>query len=312
MGYVVLTACTNRKRVSPEPGMQARAMAPAALAAVAESWLARVRTASCEVQAGSLYAGRGFVEARTVAANGNLYIVSAGLGVVAASLEVPAYDLTIAPGATDNVLALVTDTASPSDWWEAGPARSPFATRLQDLAALHPGELILAALPGTYLLMVADDLSRLADRVEGRLRLFCAAPPSGLPGQLGAALMPYDSRLDGPDSPLPGTIADFAQRAMRHFVEVVVPGAPAGSDAATHRAGVERALTGLRSPASIHRARATDAEILELIARHWGRADGRSTRMLRLIRDELGRACEQGRFVRLFQEAAAQRAVSLQ
>ena len=292
--------------------MQARAMTPGGLAAVAECWLDRVRTASCEVQAGRLYAGRGFAEARTVAASGSLYIVSAGLGVVSASLEVPAYDLTIAPGAADNVLARVTDKASPPDWWEVGPARSPFATRLQDLAALHPGELILAALPGTYLLMVADDLSRLADRAEGRLRLFCAAPPTGLPGQLSAALMPYDSRLDGPDSPLPGTLGDFAQRAMRHFVEIVLPGTPAGSDIASHKAAVEQSLTDLRSPASIRRARATDAEIVELIARHWSQTDGRSTRMLRLIRDELGRACEQGRFVRLFQQAAAHRAVSLQ
>jgi hypothetical protein len=124
--------------------------------------------------------------------------------------------------------------------------------------------------------------------------------------------MPDESRFSGPDSPLPGTLSDFAQRAMRHFVQAVLPRAPAGGDATSHQVAVEQSLIGLRSQADIRRNRVPDGEIIELIARHWTRADGKSARMLRLLRDQLGLACEQGRFARLFQEAAAQRAVALQ
>ena len=123
MGYVVLTSCTNRKRVNAAPGMRARAMAPGVLAAVAECWLDRIGNAVCAVQAESLYAGRGFSEARSVAASESFYIVSAGLGVVPADLRVPAYDLTIAPGAPDNVLALVSGTMVGLAATSAGLAR---------------------------------------------------------------------------------------------------------------------------------------------------------------------------------------------
>src|SRR3546814_9801405 len=42
-------------------------------------------------------------------------------------------------------------------------------------------------------------------------------------------LMPYDDRLDGCDSPLPGTRSDFASRAAHHFVEAVVLDTPKAS-----------------------------------------------------------------------------------
>jgi len=309
MRYVVITACTNRKRVAAPVGLKAASLTPGSLASVAEAWLGRLRSATPAVKAEGLYAGRAFAEARRIANDGNLYIVSAGLGLVQAQAEVPAYGLTIAAGTADNVLARVIGPAAPVDWWRLGPARSPFNIDVLELAEQHPGVLILAALPSGYLLMVAADLTRLADRTDGRLRLFCAAPPADMPEALRMAVMPYDTRFDGPDSPLAGTLSDFAQRAMRHFVESVIPSASAGSTASHHTA-VRDALANLRAPACITRGRASDSEIIELIASHWGRADGKSTRMLRLLRDQLGVACEQGRFVRLFQ-AAASRAVAV-
>jgi hypothetical protein len=52
--------------------------------------------------------------------------------------------------------------------------------------------------------------------------------------------------------------------------------------------------------------RVTDEEIVVLIREHWSAAQAQSTRMLRLLRDDLGVACEQGRFSRLFRRVRSQ------
>ena len=63
----------------------------------------------------------------------------------------------------------------------------------------------------------------------------------------------------------------------------------------------------LGRPTNAPRTRKSDSEILNLIHRRWRRVEGRSGRMLRLLRDEEMIACEQGRFRRLFLLAASQR-----
>lgn len=236
----------------------------------------------------------------------DLYVVSAGLGVIHAGTAIPSYSLTVAPGGTDDVLSVVSEAASTSDWWQAGPANSPFHTSLDEIVRRHEGRLILAALPSTYLWMLADDFERILGQVGDRLRLFCAAPPLNLAHRLGAAVMPYDARFDGPDSPLPGTQSDFAQRAMRHFARTVLAHGPDATTEA-HRVAVERALADFRPRASVARDKATDAEIIALVIQNWKTADGRSGRMLRFLRDTIGIACEQRRFARLFHAAAEQR-----
>ena len=305
--FVVLTACTNRKRIAPPTELRATSLSAGPLQLVASCWLDRLRQASPCVRAGDLYAGRGFTEARAAAGHANFYVVSAGLGIIRTDVTIPAYSLTVAPGADDSVLGRMEGSTAIADWWRAGPTNSPFHVSLDEIVRQHKGRLILAALPSAYLKMLACDLENLSEQARGRLRLFCAARPAGLPGSLTKAVMPYDARLDGPDSPAPGTRSDFAQRAMRHFTEIILPQSDAAATAGAHRTAVERALTSFRPQRSIERSKATDAEIIALIAQHWGAAGGRAGRMLRLLRDSLGIACEQRRFTHLFQTAIERR-----
>jgi hypothetical protein len=86
---------------------------------------------------------------------------------------------------------------------------------------------------------------------------------------------------------------------MRHFVESVLPENLRGS-AQQHAVRVEAALQGWTAPRSRHRTRATDEEIVALIRMHWFVANGQIGRMLRLLRDDLGVACEQRRLSQLF------------
>ncbi len=301
---IILTACTNRKRIVPPAELRAASLPAGSLSAVASCWLTRLRRASPSIRAGDLYAGRGFGEARAAAGSADLYIASAGLGIVHADATVPTYSLTVAPGASDDVLSLVDEAASVADWWRAGPANSPFHAGLDDIVRRCDSQLVLAALPSAYLKMLAGDLERFLDQIGDHLRLFCAAPPAGLPSRLVETIMPYDARFDGPDSPLPGTRSDFAQRAMRHFARTVLPRSGPTATSKAHWAAVERAMTGLKLRVSVDRGKATDAEIIALVVQNWGAAGGRSGQMLRLLRDGLGVACEQRRFARLFQAAA--------
>jgi hypothetical protein len=132
------------------------------------------------------------------------------------------------------------------------------------------------------------------------------SPASAIPETLRPFLLPYDARFDGPDAPLPGTRSDFAQRSLSHFVEAVLAH-HAQADFDGHAEAVERLLSGLRRRSTPGRTRQPDKEIIALIRRHWNEARGQSSRMLRLLRDDLGVACEQGRFRTLFLAARERR-----
>ena len=81
---------------------------------------------------------------------------------------------------------------------------------------------------------------------------------------------------------------------------------PDGS-AEFHAAAVAEALGRFPSPPRFFRSPRTDVEIADLILANWERAEGKSSRMLRVLRDDLDIACEQSRFARLFRETAARR-----
>ncbi len=65
--------------------------------------------------------------------------------------------------------------------------------------------------------MITDDLVSTDSFKEGRLRIFTRAAVGDVDPYLRTFVLGYDERLDGPKSPLPGTKADFAQRALHHF-----------------------------------------------------------------------------------------------
>ena len=309
MPAIVLTACTNRKKRRPSPGLTAGSLPKGALAEVAEAWLSRIAATQERIAANELYCGRSFVEARLAAERRGaaLFVASAGLGLIDADTEIPSYSLTVSNGAADNVLARVEGGArTPADWWRRVSTRSPFGERLEDLARRRSEGPILVALAAPYLRMLEGDLAGLPETVKERLRIFVRSGDAVVAEGLRRCVMPYDGRLDGEESPLRGTHGDFAQRAARHFAEAILGD---GNDMSLeeHRTAVKRHLARLTPPSPIQRAPATDDQIKEHIRAHWAAADGRVSRMLRVLRDELQVACEQGRFGGLFREVQAER-----
>jgi hypothetical protein len=306
---VIITACSSRKSVKPVRMLRAATIPKGSFREVGSCWIDRVRTSAKLVSAGELYQGRSFFEscAAADALGCDLYIVSAGLGLVARETLIPAYSITVANGSPDDIRHRVSDVANglASRWWNLVSRRSPLGTGIAELVRETSG-LVLIALPSGYLEMVADDLAELHGRSIRRLRIFTLALPEAFPGKLRRAVMPYDDRLDGPDSERPGTRSDFAPRALRHFADRVLSKFPEG-DLDAHRRAVNSTLAGWRRPKTPVRSRRTDAEMKALIRANWKAAGGRSGRMLRVLRDDLEIACEQSRFAKLFTEVSARR-----
>ncbi|MDH4744215.1 hypothetical protein OMP43_09325 [Sphingomonas sp. CBMAI 2297] len=298
---ILITACTKKKMGDAQ--VSAADIPAGPIEAVGSQWIAAISADQERTLAARLYQGGSHAESRRAAEDSGYphLIVSAGLGLIAADAEVPNYAASVLAG-EDDILAKLGDNPDASHWWRWLQGRSPFAQSLKTAILATDGPCLIA-LPRPYLDMIEADLLSLPEQVLDRVRLFCGAQA---PAALAHLQMPYDDRLDGPDSPYRGTRSNFASRALRHFATRVLPGKE-GHMVAQHTAAVQAALAGWTRPIRTSGIRKSDAELREILAAHWEAMGGRSTRMLRLLRDELGIACEQGRFAALIRDMREER-----
>lgn len=304
---LVITTCSNRKRRLIADGLRMSAVPNAPIDDLAADWVRRLTGAADMLPAHDVYAGRSFREAvlASVLLDARLMVASAGVGLIQADCPIPSYDCTILADSPDSVATRVAGDYSPAAWWRKLGTMSPFAQPLAS-AAEAAGGLICAALSGAYIDLIAEELRALPGATLQRLRLFTRAPLGRVPPNLQTYVMPYDDRLDGPDSPVRGTRGDFAGRALHHFAKYVVTDRDRRS-AADHSSAVERSLAGWRLTERFDRQRLDDAAILDLIRKHWDDERGSASRMLRRFRDDLNIACEQGRFADLARHVKAER-----
>jgi hypothetical protein len=281
------------------------ALPSAQLADLVSEWTARLRSAPELFLAREVYGGRGFREAVAAAEalDADIIVVSAGLGLIRSSAKIPAYACTTIPGSADSVAARVLGDFSAPNWWAALKGKSTFNSPLLGNAGIDSG-LILAALSDAYIELVSDELLALPSIVLSNLRLFTRAPLRRVEPGLRPFVMPYDDRLDGPDSLVPGTRGDFAGRALRHFATTIVSDGDL-REATDHAKAVAAAIANWRFPVAIERVRHDDATILKLIRAHW--SDERGCTLAR-FRHEFKVACEQGRFSALHGVVRAERA----
>lgn len=271
----------------------------ASLHSLAGAWQRALGMEGARLAARSLYQGRSIVDAAASAASLGVpwYVVSAGLGLVRFDQPVPAYECTVTAGADLHRRLKALDTQVPQ-WWEALTDSSPHP--LSRLIAKSPA---LVALPSSYLRLVCGDLARVTPARAKFLRIFTS--PAGtqfVPSHLQSCVMPYDERLESVRG-FSGTQADFAQRALRHYVEVLQATPLPLEDA---RVAVAASLANRRRRRRSMGQRMTDDEILKVLVAQWSRHSGSSTKLLRYLRDEAQISCEQKRFSRLWQGLSAQ------
>lgn len=305
---LVITTCTNRKRQPAAAALHATSLPDGPQERLATEWVCRLAAENTRVAATELYAGRSFQESEHAARRlgADLFIVSAGLGLISEATPVPPYACTILAGVPDSIADRVGATFSVSSWWHQISQASPFSASLASVFASSQG-MVCAALSESYIGMIEADLIGLDEKARERLRLFTAAPLERIAPPLRPYVMPYDDRLNGKDSPIPGTLSDFSGRALHHFAQnVALP--DDRRSLAEHADAVRQLLQGWRVPERVTRERHDDESLRELLHQHWDAAGGSSTRLLRVFRDQLHIACEQGRFAALAREVRAERA----
>lgn len=293
----VVSICSSRKFATAPATLLARNLPMTSQNEVAAEWLKRLGKAAPVAKAEDLYGGRGFRLAQSAAkvSHARLFIISAGLGLIAADTPVPAYGITVAAGADDALALKVTAGLDMPAWFETLEA-SPFSSDWETVfAAAGP---VLVSLTRPYARLVGAQLAALDRDARSRLRLFGESLEGVLPSTLHKSIMPYDRRLD---SMRPGARADFPQRALADFAAHVAPMSSA-ADADFHRRAVSSRLEGVTAPVIPERRRLDDAAILELIVGKLGEETSAS-KLLRRLRDKHDVACEQNRFRRLYRLA---------
>ena len=246
------------------------------------------------------------VEAKSVARAlaGELFVVSAGLGLVHEQELVPNYDFTASSDTGPLRSALEISGEPITNWWSMLTRQSGGEVSLRGLVSARPGQLVLLALPSSYLRMVVCDLNTIDVTASRDLRIFTSeAGKSETPANLRHCVLPYDERLESLEG-FDGTRAEFPQRALRHFVDVLQGHKLSLEEA---HANVVAALVGLNFRAVPARQRRTDAQIAHMIRQRWNACAGSSTRLHRYLRDEALVACEQSRFRTLWQQVRAER-----
>ena len=310
----IILSCTNRKRTAASPGNgRLRDIPPAGPGLRAASWIEAISTLPCWGPARDLYLGEYWQAGLELSAESarrrstEIYVASAGLGLVHSDAPVPGYAATFTGGHPDSVVLgeRGSPTAVRREWWEAladwaGPGDHGTPRRLSDLAAT-PGANLLVCTGPDYIDATADDL-RAARKVLGDDRLVVVASgdaPEGLaeawvkcPGQLRMRFG--------------GSMSSTSVRVARAMLERLEPNEPLGARKA--REFIKVFLRNTKPLPRFDRDRLSDDDVLA-----WIRADAQAhpgttnkSAALRRLRNE-GRACEQSRFGRLHDAARGER-----
>ncbi len=296
--FIVVTNCTARKRA----GVPLVRFVPKgeSIRQIAEDWRSCIDAQTTRLQAGELYVGRSIVEARNVSQRlgAQLFVVSAGIGLVKSDKPIPGYDISASGEGTELAATLTRHGASKSDWWHLLAAGKGLGWLLRE----HPTATVLLSLPSEYLSMVREDLDAVSPCDLSRVLVFTSPAGRKKIAQVsGLTVLPYDERLES-IAGYAGTRSDFPQRALSHFI-TELNGHLLPVDEASQT--VSTALGNFQYKKTPNRRRLDDRQICDLILLAWNGLGGNSAKLLRHLRDIEQVACEQGRFSRLRRQVEA-------
>ncbi len=306
MNFCLVTTCTSRKR--HPPSLCVRELQTGSITEVAEKWIQCVDLSKMRVEAYDLYAGRSYREATAAARilDAPLWIISAGMGLVSSRNEpITPYNLTISYGPDSVIKKISDDTWSPTRWWDLITSRRGGRTIANIVNDNKNSECVLLfALSKNYAKMVRNDIGRIHEKKIDMVRFFGRGLEDIFDDKFKQCIMPYDSKLNGPNSTYKGAMGDFSQRAMRHYVDLVIENPTTlGVNARNDQDAVADAIRNWTPPKRIKRPVETNENILSLISIDIENYGGGSGKLLRRLRDHHKIACEQGRFKNLYKQA---------
>lgn len=305
MKTIIITNCTNRKRLHGLQPVAFQGVRFTSVTAMAKSWQNQINEQRTSMAASKLYVGRSVSDAKYVAKklNARLMFVSTGLGLIDSDSKHPPYNLTINSTPNSILPYLKKLEAHASDWWEAINSIQAEKRTLSSLISAHDVNLVMIALSSSYIQLIKKDLAQIKSTDIEKLRIFTSRPGLKiLPEHLQVTVMPYDDRLES--SQLPGTRNDFPQRALRHFIDVLDLSTASNNEAKTK---VSLAMSQLSIATKITRRRLPDHEISSLLKSSWVKHNGSSTHLLRYLRDVALVSCEQSRFRKIWLDVKKQK-----
>lgn len=289
---LIITICTSNKRILPVADLCASNLSVGSQQHVASTWLSNLSCPREVFQADTLYCGRGFAEALKAAQSvkADLWIISAGLGLIHSKEKIPSYNLTISANSA-NIRQKVRDSFDYAKWWSA---INNTKQSLVELISTNPNSTVFLILNQSYAILIRDDLMGFSEELIARLRIFGITKTDILSEKLRDACMPYDIRINDPVNGIPGTWSDFGQRTLRHFVTQIWHDNQSSS-AKEHAGAVIASLSAMEKPIIPSRRRMSDETIKEIMLKHLSMINGSASKMLRILRDEENIACEQKR-----------------
>ncbi|HEX8237729.1 MAG TPA: hypothetical protein VF600_17435 [Abditibacteriaceae bacterium] len=267
---------------------------------VAAEWLVRAGKAKQHGAAHRLYGGAGWSQSLRAwqvvkAQKGELFIASAGFGLLRSDEIVPPYAATFSPE-DDRIAGTLSGYDSTGEahraWWAAiNKVRLNTAKPL--CQSLRGFDCVVAALSAHYFRAVRDDLTALAEKM-GPKKLFVVATgvaEAEVPEVLWACFLSIGVTVEGL---LNGPRATLNQRALVWLLEEIVP--RSGWERAAVEKEIRRRLQNLRPVEQNLKQRLSDDQIQKWIRQQWQKEPklGR-TELLRRLRNA-GYSCEQKRF----------------
>jgi hypothetical protein len=306
----IVAACSHAKTKAAAEQMHARTLASTSTVDRAAEWLERVRRTPGELPASMLYCGvywSGVVDLWRKTAvrqrDSQLWIMSAGYGLIPSSAVIASYAATLSPRETDSVLAR-PGPLEPMAWWStlaswSGP-QSGAPRSLVDLAAAYPKTAWIVVAGSNYISAASADFAQLDGQGMLQERFYVVSPGlsgrASLPAHIDSVLLHADSRWE--ERLGRGKVSIGVRIAAELFR--LAEGDPARLQAARMRMQREgTVLSGMPMPVRTPMDDAKVRQHLEHVL--GGNPTIPFTRALRDFRDA-GNACEYKRFRALYQQ----------
>jgi len=297
----VIVTCTNRKTLPVPRALRLGNLPKLDTELRVREWTARLGTSSVPlIAAQDLYAGEHWMiarglPARTRHARVQLWVCSAGYGLIPAEAQIRPYAATFS-GSSDRVPG---GAEGARQWWHTltcwdGPA--PGEPRsICSLVADDRSASFLLALSASYLNACRDDIAAAAGQAADPETFTVISAGTRFPGRPELAIVPADARLQ---EFLGGTRQALNARIAAYLISARIT---SRAEATKHMAQ----LLAEQPPLTRYqRKKLSDQEVTEMIACRLAQAPATSaSRLLREFRDA-GYACEQQRFSSLYRATA--------
>lgn len=308
----IVVTCTKSKRFRVKRELQFRTLHGQTIREKSREWLRRIRRGSADaVSALELYAGDHWnvVKSLRQTASGagftaEIWICSAGYGLIPMDAEVRPYAATFSPGHPDSIARGIRNVSvmeCAKQWWVllskwAGPtARRPRS--IESLARRYPERPMLIVASPSYLSAIEADIQSAAKHLidVGRLMIFSGSAHKG--SQIMRHCLPCSAVLQ---RVVGGARTSLNVRVARRMLERF---GPDKLEYGIVKRELRRLIAHQPKTKTVTRRRASDASIQEFISRELKKDQSSSFgSLLRQFRDR-GRACEYTRFRTLYRGA---------